>query len=191
MAKQNGNGAGPLTTLRWILVVPINLALVLLFQALLIHTHPAPLTPERAAALPEFSGCEILDIAGPEVEADSILGSTGRSWVLYRMESGETHAVRVEWNMFLPRYRVETGVDFLIPAGESSYTFTARDFLGQNTVTVENGDTLTRNGSTGAVRQQTYIMWTYVLWVLGLFLAEAGVIYLIRGRRGQNKNKKR
>ena len=144
MAKQNGNAAGPLTTLRWILVVPINLALVLLFQALLIHTHPAPLTP-----------------------------------------------VRVEWNMFLPRYRVETGVDFLIPAGESSYTFTARDFLGQNTVTVENGDTLTRNGSTGVVRQQTYIMWTYVLWVLGLFLAEAGVIYLIRGRRGQNKNKKR
>ena len=66
MAKQNGNAAGPLTTLRWILAVPINLALVLLFQALLIHTHPAPLTPERAAALPAFSGCEILDIAGPE-----------------------------------------------------------------------------------------------------------------------------
>ena len=62
--KKYASPAGPLAALRWILLVPVNLALIVAFQAFFIHTHDAPLTPESVAALPEFAGCEILDIAG-------------------------------------------------------------------------------------------------------------------------------
>ena len=87
--KKYASPAGPLAALRWILLVPVNLALIVAFQAFFIHTHAAPLTPESVAALPEFAGCEILDIAGPEVDADSLRGTTTPSWVLYRNAAGD------------------------------------------------------------------------------------------------------
>lgn len=181
--KKYASPAGPLAALRWILLVPVNLALIVAFQAFFIHTHAAPLTPESVAALPEFAGCEILDIAGPEVDADSLRGTTAPSWVLYRNAAGETHVVRVEWSLPLPRYRIEKNVDFLIPDGESPYTLTARNWLGQDNVTVENGQTITRSGTTGAVRQTSDAVRNYVLLTLGLFLLEAAVYYFLRGRR--------
>lgn len=174
---------GPLSILRWVLLAPINLILILMFQALFVHTQAAPLTPERLATLPVFSGCEILDIAGPEIGADDILGSTERSWILYRNAAEETHVVRVEWNMILPRYRIETNVDFLIPAEESSYTVTARDFLGRNTVTVENGQAIANNEYSGVFRQQNNIMMGYVLAALALILVEAAVCHLVQKGR--------
>ena len=52
--KKYASPAGPLAALRWILLVPVNLALIVAFQAFFIHTHAAPLTPESVAALPEL-----------------------------------------------------------------------------------------------------------------------------------------
>ena len=160
--KKYASPAGPLAALRWILLVPVNLALIVAFQAFFIHTHAAPLTPESVAALPEFAGCEILDIAGPEVDADSLP---------------------------LPRYRIEKNVDFLIPDGESPYTLTARNWLGQDNVTVENGQTITGWGTTGAVRQTSDAVRNYVLLTLGLFLLEAAVYYFLRDRRNRRRGK--
>lgn len=187
--KKYASPAGPLAALRWILLVPVNLALIVAFQAFFIHTHAAPLTPESVAALPEFAGCEILDVAGPEVDADSLGGTTTPSWVLYRNAAGETHVVRVEWSLPLPRYRIEKNVDFLIPDGESPYTLTARNWLGQDNVTVENGQTITRWGTTGAVRQTSDAVRNYVLLTLGLFLLEAAVYYFLRDRRNRRRGK--
>ena len=178
--KKYASPAGPLAALRWILLVPVNLALIVAFQAFFIHTHAAPLTPESVAALPEFAGCEILDIAGPEVDADSLRGTTAPSWVLYRNAAGETHVVRVEWSLPLPRYRIEKNVDFLIPDG---------DWLGQDNVTVENGQTITGWGTTGAVRQTSDAVRNYVLLTLGLFLLEAAVYYFLRDRRNRRRGK--
>lgn len=195
MANEKSNGrhyanpAGPLRYLWLLLLVPINFVLILAFQAFFIHTHAAPLTPESVAALPEFAGCEILDIAGLEVDANSLRGTTTPSWVLYRNAAGETHVVRVEWSLPLPRYRIEKNVDFLIPDGESPYTLTARNWLGQDNVTVENGQTITRSGTTGAVRQTSDAVRNYVLLTLGLFLLEAAVYYFLRDRRNRRRGK--
>ena len=52
---KKGNPASPLLILRWPLLALANFLLVLAFQALFIHTHPAPLTPDRLEALPYFS----------------------------------------------------------------------------------------------------------------------------------------
>ena len=91
--------------------------------------------------------------------------------------------------MPLPRYRIEKNVDFLIPDGESPYTLTARNWLGQDNVTVENGQTITRSGTTGAVRQTSDAVRNYVLLTLGLFLLEAAVYYFLRDRRNRRRGK--
>lgn len=186
--RKEAGKAGPLSILRWVLLAPINLVLILMFQALFIHTQVAPLTPERLVTLPVFSGCEILDIVGPKGTDNDTLGANDRSWILYRDAAEKTHVVRVEWNVILPRYRVETSVDFLIPAEESSYTVTARDFLGENRVTVENGKNFTNYGYSGVVRQQSSIMRRYVLVALGLILLETGIYGLIRKARRHKQN---
>ena len=160
--KKYASPAGPLAALRWILLVPVNLALIVAFQAFFIHTHAAPLTPESVAALPEFAGCEILDIAGPEVDEDYL-----EQLLVY----------------------LEKNVDFLIPDGESPYTLTARNWLGQDNVTVENGQTITGWGTTGAVRQTSDAVRNYVLLTLGLFLLEAAVYYFLRDRRNRRRGK--
>lgn len=181
--KKYASPAGPLAALRWILLVPVNLALIVAFQAFFIHTHAAPLTPESVAELPEFAGCEILDVAGPLVEAGSRMGSVDPGWVLYRNAAGETRAVRVEWNYALPRYRIEKNVDFLIPAGESPYTFTTPNFPGEDTVTVTQGQHLAETYSSGNFNRQQLSMTAYILLDAGLFLLEAAVYYFLRGRR--------
>ena len=186
--RKEAGPLGPLSILRWVLLAPINLILILMFQALFVHTQAAPLTPERLATLPVFSGCEILDIAGPKGMDNDTLGANDRSWILYRNAAEETHVVRVEWNMILPRYRIETSVDFLIPAEESSYTVTARDLLGETRVIVENGQNFTNYGYSGGVRQQDSIIRRYVLVALGLILIEAGIYNLIRKARIHKQN---
>ncbi len=90
--------------------------------------------------------------------------------------------------MILPRYRIETNVDFLIPAEESSYTVTARDLLGETRVTVENEQNFTNYGYSGGVRQQDSIIRRYVLVALGLILIEAGIYNLIRKARIHKQN---
>ena len=135
--KKEASGLAPLSILRWILLAPVNLGLILIVQAFFIHTQTAPLTSERLAAQPVFSGCEILDIAGTEIESSKLMLRGDRSWILYRNAAGENRVMRVEWNYVLPRYRLETSVDLGIPAGGTSYTAAARDFLGKSAVTVE------------------------------------------------------
>ena len=109
---KKGNPASPLLILRWPLLALANFLLVLAFQALFIHTHPAPLTPDRLEALPYFSNCDVRSIAGAmPTQAGLMRGQSDPSWVLYRNSAGETHAVRIEWNLLLPRYKIEKGTD--------------------------------------------------------------------------------
>lgn len=129
---KKGNPAAPLLILRWPLLALANFLLVLAFQALFIHTHPAPLTPDRLEALPYFSNCDVRSIAGAmPTQAGLMRGQSDPSWVLYRNSAGETRAVRIEWNLLLPRYKIEKGTDTLIPDDVEVYTFTKRDFLGK------------------------------------------------------------
>src|SRR5699024_5256032 len=104
---------------------------------------------------------------------------TDPNWVLYRTAEGETHAERLEWDLYLPRFRVEKGTDTLIPAEEVSYTFTARDFLGTNTLTVRQQTWITKFDRTGAFRQQSTIQTMTMLWALGLLVAVAAVCRLV------------
>lgn len=189
MANEKANGrqyahpAGPVRYLWLLLLVPVNLVLILAVQVLFIHTHDAPLTPESVAALPEFAGCEILDVAGPHVETSDMMGAIDPGWVLYRNAAGETRAVRVNWSLILPRYRIEKNKDFLIPADETPYTFTTPDFPGEDTVTVTQGQYLAEVSSTGYFYRRELTMTLYVLLGVGLLLAEAAVYYFLRSRK--------
>lgn len=176
--KKEASGLAPLSILRWILLAPVNLGLILIVQAFFIHTQTAPLTSERLAAQPVFSGCEILDIAGTEIESSKLMLRGDRSWILYRNAAGENRVMRVEWNYVLPRYRLETSVDLGIPAGETSYTAAARDFLGKSAVTVEKEQIISYETS-GVVRKN-HILQGYVLLALGLILLEAGIYHRLR-----------
>ena len=155
---------------------------VVALRTVFLYTHTAPLTPERLQELPYFRGSEVLEIAGtPMEETRPIGGKTDPNWVLYRTAEGETHAVRLEWDLYLPRFRVEKGTDTLIPAEEVSYTFTARDFLGTNTLTVRQQTWITKFDRTG--RQQSTIQTMTMLWALGLLVAVAAVCRLVRKAR--------
>lgn len=181
---KKGNPAAPLLILRWPLLALANFLLVLAFQALFIHTHPAPLTPDRLEALPYFSNCDVRSIAGAmPTQAGLMRGQSDPNWVLYRNSAGETRAVRIEWNLLLPRYKIEKGTDTLIPDDVEVYTFTKRDFLGKSEVTVSGQSFFSGVGSTGLFRQQGDIMTTYVLWTLGLMLLESAVKYQVEKKR--------
>lgn len=181
---REGHAAGPLRTVLWIFAALGSLLLVVALRTVFLYTHTAPLTPERLQELPYFRGSEVLEIAGtPMEETRPIGGKTDPNWVLYRTAEGETHAVRLEWDLYLPRFRVEKGTDTLIPAEEVSYTFTARDFLGTNTLTVRQQTWITKFDRTGAVRQQSTIQTMTMLWALGLLVAVAAVCRLVRKAR--------
>ena len=175
---KKGNAASPLLILRWPLLALANLILVLAFQVLFIHTHAAPLTAESLARLPYFAGCEVLDSTTPFLPEDTYMGANDSDWLLYRNGSGEVHAVRIEWNLLLPRFKIEKQTDEVIPAGET-YTFTEKDFLGTNEVAVENQAKFTQFAKTGGCRDQFTISAVFIFWVLGLLLAESAVKYLI------------
>ena len=181
---QEGHAAGPLRTVLWIFAALGSLLLVVALRTVFLYTHTAPLTPERLQELPYFRGSEVLEIAGtPMEETRPIGGKTDPNWVLYRTAEGETHAVRLEWDLYLPRFRVEKGTDTLIPAEEVSYTFTARDYLGTNTLTVRQQTWITKFDRTGAYRQQSTIQTMTMLWALGLLVAVAAVCRLVRKAR--------
>ena len=181
---REGHAAGPLRTVLWIFAALGSLLLVVALRTVFLYTHTAPLTPERLQELPYFRGSEVLEIAGtPMEETSPIGGKTDPNWVLYRTAEGETHAVRLEWDLYLPRFRVEKGTDTLIPAEEVSYTFTARDYLGTNTLTVRQQTWITKFDRTGVVRQQSTIQTMTMLWALGLLVAVAAVCRLVRKAR--------
>jgi len=161
-----------------------NLLAALAFQYFFIHTYSAPLTAENLGSISYFNGCEILDISGEGVPDNSLIGKSSPDWILYKNHAGETHAVRIEWNLYMPRFRIEKNSDTLIPNGEERYTFSMRDFLGKNEVTVENQEAIVQLRWSGLVRQQGYIQGIHMLTALGLLLLEAW-IYL-RVQKKQN-----
>lgn len=121
----------PWHILIWLILYLANLLAALAFQYFFIHTYSAPLTAESLGSISYFNGCEILDISGEGVPDNSLIGKSSPDWILYKNQAGETRAVRIEWNLYMPRFRIEKNSDTLIPNGEESYTFSMRDFLGK------------------------------------------------------------
>ena len=93
-------------------------------------------------------------ISGEGVPDNSLIGKSSPDWILYKNQAGETHAVRIEWNLYMPRFRIEKNSNTLIP-NEESYTFSMRDFLGKNEVTVENQEAIVQLKWSGLFRQQS------------------------------------
>lgn len=118
----------PWLILIWLILYLVNLLAALAFQYFFIHTYSAPLTAESLWSISYFNGCEILDISGEGVPDNSLIGKSSPDWIFYKNQAGETHAVRIEWNLYMPRFRIENS-NTLIPNEEKSYTFSMRDFL--------------------------------------------------------------
>ena len=143
----------PWHILIWLILYLVNLLAALAFQYFFIHTYSAPLTAESLGSISYFNGCEILDISGEGVPDNSLIGKSSPDWILYKNQAGETHAVRIEWNLYMPRFRIEKNSNTLIP-NEESYTFSMRDFLEKNEVTVENQEAIVQLKWSGLFRQQ-------------------------------------
>ena len=97
----------PWHILIWLILYLVNLLAALAFQYFFIHTYSAPLTAESLGSISYFNGCEILDISGEGVPDNSLIGKSSPDWILYKNQAGETHAVRIEWNLYMPRFRIE------------------------------------------------------------------------------------
>ena len=141
----------PWLILIWLILYLVNLLAALAFQYFFIHTYSAPLTAESLGSISYFNGCEILDISGEGVPDNSLIGKSSPDWILYKNQAGETHAVRIEWNLYMPRFRIEKNSNTLIP-NEESYTFSMRDFLGKNEVTVENQEAIVQLKWSGIIQ---------------------------------------
>lgn len=100
----------PWHILIWLILYLVNLLAALAFQYFFIHTYSAPLTAESLGSISYFNGCEILDISGEGVPDNSLIGKSSPDWILYKNQAGETHAVRIEWNLYMPRFRIEKTV---------------------------------------------------------------------------------
>ena len=162
----------PWHILIWLILYLVNLLAALAFQYFFIHTYSAPLTAESLGSISYFNGCEILDISGEGVPDNSLIGKSSPDWILYKNQAGETHAVRIEWNLYMPRFRTE-----------ESYTFSMRDFLGKNEVTVENQEAIVQLKWSGLFRQQGYIQGIHMLTALGLLLLEAWIYLRIQKKQ--------
>ena len=154
----------PWHILIWLILYLVNLLAALAFQYFFIHTYSAPLTAESLGSISYFNGCEILDISGEGVP------------------DVKTHDVRIEWNLYMPRFRIEKNSNTLIP-NEESYTFSMRDFLGKNEVTVENQEAIVQLKWSGLFRQQGYIQGIHMLTALGLLLLEAWIYLRIQKKQ--------
>ena len=100
----------PWHILIWLILYLVNLLAALAFQYFFIHTYSAPLTAESLGSISYFNGCEILDISGEGVPDNSLIGKSSPDWILYKNQAGETHAVRIEWNLYMPRFRIKKTV---------------------------------------------------------------------------------
>lgn len=100
----------PWHILIWLILYLVNLLAALAFQYFFIHTYSAPLTAESLGSISYFNGCEILDISGEGVPDNSLIGKSSPDWILYKNQAGETRAVRIEWNLYMPRFRIEKTV---------------------------------------------------------------------------------
>ena len=85
----------------------------------------------------------------------------------------------------MPKFRIEKNSNTLIP-NEESYTFSMRDFLGKNEVTVENQEAIVQLKWSGLFRQQGYIQGIHMLTALGLLLLEAWIYLRIQKNKTHN-----
>ena len=125
---------------------------------------------------------EILDIAGTLPDESSLKGKSDPNWILYEDNTGVVRAVRAEWNLYVPRFRIEKSSDTLIADEDKSYTFSARDFLGTNKVVVENRNVIASFESAGAYRQQSYIQTAHILTAFALLLLEGALMLCVEKR---------
>lgn len=137
----------PMQPLIWLVLYLANLAVVLLFQCTFIHTHSAPLTADSLTNLPYFDGCQILDIFGTQVSEDALRGKADPNWILFQDPDGKILSVRVEWNLYVPRFRIEEDTAVGIPADVEQYSFVERDFFGQNEIVVDGQNTFPQSNS--------------------------------------------
>lgn len=179
--------SGAWLVLKWMVLLTLNIAVVVLIPILFLYTQSAPVTPEGLAGLEYFSGCDILTVAGRRLETDSA-GNTGYtgdsldSWVLYENSAGEVRAVCLEWDLIAPRYRVRKSTDTLIPAGEEKYSFHVVGLGSVQNVTVSNHSRLQLADSGGEQRRKLAKM-GYCAGVAALLALEFGAVKLVRRAR--------
>ncbi len=172
---------GPLLGLVLLVAVVVDIFVAIGLQCLFVHTIPAPLTQSRLAEQSYFEGCEILDIAG-SMPVDSKKGQSTPNWVLYRDEEGQLKLVRIRWNLFVGRYRIDGFSATDVPQGDSCVV-TMRDFLGKNEITVNEQCDIVQTRIQGATWQQSHSQTALGILVLALLVLESTIWNLLQKRR--------
>lgn len=185
--EQPKTRSGAWLAVKWMVLLTLNVAVVVLIPILFLYTLSAPVTPEGLADLDYFRGCDVLAVAGRRLETDSA-GNTGYtgdsldSWVLYENSAGEVRAVCLEWDLIAPRYRIRKETDTLIPAGEEKYSFDVVGLGSVQKVTVSDHSQLQIADSGGEQRRKLAKM-GYCAGVVVLLAMEFGAVKLVRRAR--------
>lgn len=130
--------------LKWVLLFLLNLAVLVAIPPLFLYTISQPPTAENLAAMPYFAGSTVLDVAGyGGSEAPLDFSDSKVNWVLYETGAGETRLVRLAWDRFFPRYRIQAGQDMALPTQEDPCTLTVQVGLRQEKITVTDQSRIT------------------------------------------------
>ena len=124
------------------------------------------------------------------VPEDALRGKADPNWILFQDPDGKILSVRVEWNLYVPRFRIEEDTAVGIPADVEQYSFVERDFFGQNEIVVDGQNTFSAIKQSGLYRQQSTIQSFHVLAAILLLLLESFVCYGVKRIIRQNPIKK-
>ena len=180
---------GPLLGLVLLAAIVADIFVAIGLQCLFVHTIPAPLTESRLAEQSYFEGCEILDIAG-SMPVSSKKGQSTPNWVLYRDQDGQLKVVRIRWNLFVGRYRIDGFSATDLPQGDSCVV-TMRDFLGKNEITVKDQCDIVQTRIQGGSWQQSHGQTALGVLVLALLVLESTLWNWLQNRRQKEKPAKK
>lgn len=175
---------GPVLGLVLLVAVVVDIFVAIGLQCLFVHTIPAPLTESRLAEQRYFEGCEILDIAG-SMPVNSKKGQSTPNWVLYRDQDGQLKVVRIRWNLFVGRYRIDGFSATDVPQGDSCVV-TMGDFLGKNEITVKDQCDIIQTTIQGGW-QQSHSQTALGVLVLALLAVESAIWNLLQNRHRKAK----
>ena len=110
--------------------------------------------------------------------------------MLYRDQEGQLKVVRIRWNLFVGRYRIDGFSATDVPQGDSCVV-TMGDFLGKNEITVKDQCDIVQTHIQGATWQQSDGQTALGVLVLALLVLESNLWNWQQNRRQKEKPAKK
>ena len=110
--------------------------------------------------------------------------------LLFTIQDGQLKVVRIRWNLFVGRYRIDGFSATDLPQGDSCVV-TMGDFLGKNEITVKDQCDIVQTRIQGATWQQSHGQTALGVLVLVLLVLESTLWNWLQNRRQKEKPAKK